>query len=163
MRFLHIADVHLGYQQYGLTERFNDFTRAFLYLIDVAVARRVDFVLIAGDLFEKRTVDPLAMRAAIEGLTRLQEAGIFALAVEGNHERARYRDQFSWVDFLDALGYLCLLNYKPQDGICRYGDEGGAYVDLPGGVRVYGTKYYGAATPQVFASFASGSGADRSG
>ena len=68
MHLLHLADSHLGYQQYSLTERFNDFSRAFLHLMDEAVARRVDFVLLAGDLFEKRTVDPLAIRVAIEGL-----------------------------------------------------------------------------------------------
>lgn len=49
MSFLHIADIHLGYQQYGLSERFSDFSRAFLHLVDTAVARRVDFVLLAGD------------------------------------------------------------------------------------------------------------------
>jgi DNA repair exonuclease SbcCD nuclease subunit len=27
MKFLHAADVHLGYQQYGSKERFNDFRR----------------------------------------------------------------------------------------------------------------------------------------
>ena len=53
MYFLHIADVHLSYQQYGLTERFNDLNRAFLHLMDEAIARRVDFVLLAGDLFER--------------------------------------------------------------------------------------------------------------
>jgi DNA repair exonuclease SbcCD nuclease subunit len=25
MRFMHVADVHLGYQQYGSKERFDDF------------------------------------------------------------------------------------------------------------------------------------------
>ncbi|MCJ7736405.1 MAG: DNA repair exonuclease, partial [Anaerolineae bacterium] len=154
MSFLHIADIHLGYQQYGLSERFNDFSRAFLHLVDSAVARRVDFVLLAGDLFENRAVDPLTMRVAIRGFSRLQEAGIPVVAVEGNHEGATYRDQFSWVDFLDALGYLRLLNYRPQEGLQAYGENGGAYIDLPSGVRVYGMKYYGAATGQVLAAFA---------
>lgn len=154
MHFLHIADVHLGYQQYGLNERFNDFSQVFLHLMDTAVARRVDFVLIAGDLFEKSTVSPLAMRVAIEGFSRLQQAGIPALAVEGNHERATYRDQFSWVDFLDALGYLRLLNYRPQDGLLPHEGDSGAYVDLPNGVRVYGMKYYGAATGKVLEALA---------
>ena len=102
--FMHIADIHLGYQQYGLQERFDDFSRTFLNLVEQAIARQVNFVLLAGDLFEKRTVDPLAMRVAIEGLTQLQQAGIPVLAVEGNHERAYYQEQYSWMDFLDALG-----------------------------------------------------------
>ena len=80
---------------------------------------QVDFFLLAGDLFEKRTVDPLAMRVAIEGFRLLREAGIPVVAVEGNHERAHYRDQYSWLDFLDGLGYLYLLNPRFENGWLR--------------------------------------------
>ncbi len=156
-RFLHLADVHLGYQQYGLKARFNDFSRTFLHLVDVARDREVDFVLLAGDLFHKRTVNPLAMRAAIAGLERLQDAKIPVLAVEGNHERAYYREQYSWVDFLDAMGYLRLLTPSFEQGralLTPHGDAGGAYVDLPGGVRVYGLKYVGASLSKAVRSFA---------
>ena len=163
MRFLHFADVHLGYQQYGSRERFDDFSRVYLHIVGQAITERVDFCLLAGDLFEKRTVDPLAMRVAIEGLRMLQDAGIPVIAVEGNHERAHYRDQYSWVDFLDALGYVRLLSPRFADGraiLEPHGDEGGAYVDLPlrplrqgkpGGVRVYGLKYVGASTGKALA------------
>ncbi|MDY7080255.1 MAG: exonuclease SbcCD subunit D [Chloroflexota bacterium] len=157
MRFMQVADIHLGYQQYGSKERFNDFSQVFLYIVEQAIEQQVDFVLLAGDLFEKRTVDPLAMRVAIEGFRMLREAGIPVVAVEGNHEKAHYRDQYSWVDFLDGLGYLHLLNPRFEDGraiLEPYGDTGGAYLDLPGGVRVYGLKYYGASTGKVFGLFA---------
>lgn len=40
--FLHLADVHLGYQQYGSTKRFNDSGRAFLAAVDYAVEQEVD-------------------------------------------------------------------------------------------------------------------------
>jgi len=153
MRFIHASDIHLGYQQYNRRERFDDFSRVFLHIVEQAIEQQVDFVLLAGDLFEKRTVDPLAMRVAIEGFSQLREAGIPVIAVEGNHEKAYYRDQYSWVDFLDALGYLYLLNPRIEDErviLEPHSDSGGAYVDLPGGVRVYGIKYYGAATGKVF-------------
>jgi exonuclease SbcD len=157
MRFIHAADIHLGYQQYGCKERFNDFSQAFLHIVDRALEQQVDFLLVAGDLFEKRTVDPLAMRVAVEGLQTLRDANIPVIAVEGNHERAHYRDQYSWVDFLDGLSYLHLLNPRFDKGraiLEPYGDGGGAYVDLPGGVRIYGVKYYGASTSKVFGLFA---------
>lgn len=156
MRFMHIADLHLGYQQYGLKERFDDFSRVFLHLVDEAIAQQVDFVLLAGDLFHKRTVDPLAMRVAVAGLEDLREAKIPVLAVEGNHEKAYYKAQDSWLDFLDALGYLRLLNPRFEEGSAilePHGDEGGAYMDLPGGVRVYGLKYYSASTGKVVRDF----------
>jgi exonuclease SbcD len=157
MRFIHASDIHLGYQQYGSKERFNDFSQVFLYIVEQAIEQQVDFVLLAGDLFEKRTVDPLAMRVAVQGLQSLLEARIPVLAGEGNHERAYYRDQYSWLDFLDALGYLRLLNPRFEDGravLEPHGDVGGAFVDLTDVVRVYGLKYYGASTGKVFGLFA---------
>jgi len=153
VRFLHMADIHLGYQQYNCRARFDDFGHAFLHAVDQACERGADAVLLAGDLFEKRTVDPLAMRQAVEGLEKLRAAQIPVIAVEGNHERAHYRDQYSWLEFLDAIGLITLLNPSLEDGRLRldpYSPErGGAYVDLQGGVRVYGLKYYGASTDRV--------------
>jgi len=155
--FLHAADIHLGYQQYGSEERFDDFSKVFLHIVDQALNRDVDFVLLAGDLFEKRKVNPLAMRVAISGLERLRNAGIPVLAVEGNHERSYYRDQYTWVDFLDAMGYLQLLDPRFEGGqvvLEPCAETRGAYVDLLGGVRVYGLRYYGASTEKVFGLFA---------
>ncbi len=54
----------VDYLQYGSKECFNDFSRVFLHLVDHAALRRVDFDLLAGDLFEKRTIDPLALSFA---------------------------------------------------------------------------------------------------
>ena len=70
-KFLHFSDAHLGYQQYNHKERFNDFGRAFLYTVDQAIAQKVDFVISAGDLFQKRTVDPMTLMQAVEGLKQL--------------------------------------------------------------------------------------------
>ena len=64
--FIHIADTHLGHEQYGVRERFNDFSRAFWDITDEAVKRQVDFVVIAGDLFNKRAIDALTLIHAIE-------------------------------------------------------------------------------------------------
>ena len=55
--FIHVADMHLGYEQYGVRERFNDFSRAFWDIMQEALHRQVDFVVIAGDLFNKRAID----------------------------------------------------------------------------------------------------------
>ena len=158
--FAHLADVHLGNQQYGLSTRFDDFGRAWLDAIDRIVACRVAFVIIAGDLFEKRTVEPLALLQAIEGLRRLQAAGIPAVAVEGNHDRALYGDMLSWMGYLATEGYLVLLDPCPRDregGIHyrRYDRErtSGSYLDLSG-VRIIGQPYLGAMAPRVLEGMA---------
>ncbi|GAB4531101.1 MAG: DNA repair exonuclease [Anaerolineae bacterium] len=166
-KFLHLSDVHLGYQQYNHKERFNDFGRAFLHIIDQAIAERVDFVVLGGDLFQKRAIDPPTLLQAVEGLSRLKEAGIPVAAVEGNHEHAHYRDVFSWMDFLAERGYLALLNPTFREGVpelTAWDGQHGAYLDPVEGVRVYGLKHYGAVTDRVVGSLAKAlASADHSG
>ena len=114
--FIHIADTHLGYEQYGVRERFNDFSRAFWDIIDDAVHREIDFMVIAGDLFHKRAIDALTLIHAIEGLKKLKARGIPVVAIEGNHDRSYYREGISWLQFLCHEQYLTLLNPRMRDG-----------------------------------------------
>ncbi|HLH63871.1 MAG TPA: DNA repair exonuclease [Ktedonobacteraceae bacterium] len=150
--FIHIADTHLGYEQYGVRERFNDFSRAFWNIIDDALNRRVDFMVIAGDLFNKRAIDALTLIHAIEGLKKLKERGIPVIAIEGNHDRSYYRDGISWLQFLCHQQYLMLLAPRMRDGVPQLTPWDsrtmlGSYVDLlDGRLRVYGLPWQGAAT-----------------
>lgn len=150
--FLHLADCHLGYRQYNSPVRQNDFTRAYLEIIGAAIDHKVDFVLLAGDLFEKRSIDPLTLVHAIAGLERLKRAGIPCLAVEGNHELASYSDNFGWMRFLAERKFLTLLD-PIRDGdrytLPRYQNYQGAYVEPIPGLRVYGMRYFGSSTAQV--------------
>src|SRR5579863_7136015 len=106
--FIHVADTHLGNEQYGKRERFNDFSQAFWDIMDEAAQYPVDFVVIAGDLFNKRAIDAMTLIHAIEGLKKLRDKGIPVIAIEGNHDRSYYRDGTSWLQFLCHQGYLKL-------------------------------------------------------
>lgn len=153
--FLHMADCHLGYRQYNSRERQNDFTRAYLDIIRAAIARKVDFVLLAGDLFEKRAIDPLTLVHAINGLERLKQAGIPCLAVEGNHERTYYRHSIGWMNFLAEQQLLTLLDPKHDGSLLPYENRKGAYIEPVPGLRVYGMRYYGSSTTRVLRRVAS--------
>lgn len=159
-RFVHTADNHLGYEQYGVKERFNDFARAFLCIVEDAIARHADFFVIAGDLFNKRAIDARTLMQAKEGLQHLKDAGIPAIAIEGNHDRSYYRDGVSWLQFLCWEGLLVLLDPVFKDGapLMEPWDPAimrGTYVDLlGGGLRVYGLPWYGAGTARVMEQFA---------
>jgi exonuclease SbcD len=148
--FIHVADTHLGYEQYGVRERFNDFSRVFWDITEDAVRRSVDFMVIAGDLFNKRAIDALTLIHAIRGLSKLKERGIPVIAIEGNHDRSFYRDGASWLQFLCYEGYIILLNPLMQEGtpvIAPWQRDNmiGAYVDLlEGHLRVYGLPWQGA-------------------
>jgi DNA repair protein SbcD/Mre11 len=154
-RFLHLADCHLGYRQYGRNERFNDFSKAFYAVMDVAVAEKVDFVVLAGDLFQKRSIDALTLSHAMRGLEKLQKAGIPCLAVEGNHELAYFNESIGWMRFLAERDLLILLDTTFEEGkplLEPYTKRNGAYIDVVPGLRVYGLRYYGSSTASAVAN-----------
>jgi DNA repair exonuclease SbcCD nuclease subunit len=158
--FIHVADTHLGYEQYGVRERFNDFSRTFWEITDDALKRRVDFVVIAGDLFNKRAIDAQTLIHAIEGLKKLKENNIPVIAIEGNHDRSYYRDGISWLQFLCYQGFIILLAPTMREGVplmTAWEPQTmlGAYTDLLGGrVRVYGLPWQGAATVRTMEGMA---------
>ncbi len=159
MKFLHIADVHLGCRRYNLDERVKDFARAWLDVVQTyAIDRKVDFVLIAGDFFNARKVEPEAMNHAIAGLALLRDAGIPVVAIEGNHDQKDAVSDYSWMRSLSRWAYLKLLEpthdeaghlaLTPWDEAARTG----SYIDIAG-ARIFGTHWYGtsanAAVPQL--------------
>lgn len=156
-RFLHLADCHLGYKQYNRPERFDDFARAFLSIVQVAIDEKVDFVILAGDLFQKRAIDALTLDQAINILTKLKDAGIPCIAIEGNHELSYYDEFLGWVQFLARQELLILLTPRFEDGIPQLTAynrrRGGAYFEPMPGIRIYGLKYQGASTARIFAAY----------
>ncbi|MBU0492764.1 MAG: DNA repair exonuclease [Chloroflexi bacterium] len=159
VEFLHLADVHLGYQQYGHSERWADFGRAFQAALDYAVQHQMGLVLISGDLLHQSAIEPRTLLQALTGLDHLRQHDIPAVAIAGNHDLARTRnggrdagrDRASWLDFLAARGYLYLLRPQFTDAglnLLPWDGQTGAYVDLAG-LRVYGLPYLGAATRRV--------------
>jgi DNA repair exonuclease SbcCD nuclease subunit len=149
MKFLHIADIHLGCRRYNLEERTKDFARAWMDAVErYAIPNRVDFVLICGDFFDRRNVDPQAMNHAMVGLKALKEAGIPVVAIEGNHDQRDTLTEFSWMRSLSQWEYLVLLEHSAADGRFHLtpwdeGDRTGSYIDIAG-ARIFGSHWYGA-------------------
>ncbi|HEY9643739.1 MAG TPA: DNA repair exonuclease [Coleofasciculaceae cyanobacterium] len=158
-RFLHLADIHLGFDRYDNKQRTQDFFYALQDAIEkYAVAEKVDFVLIAGDLFEHRNILPMTLNQAQVCLQLLQEAGIPVLAIEGNHDNRPYGTKTSWLRYLADWGLLMLLEPgDPAQGEPFYSpwqDGYGGYIDLPCGVRVLGSQWYGASAPKAIEQIA---------
>jgi len=149
VKFLHIADVHLGCTRYQLAESPQDFFDAWMDVLDrYAIGERVDFVIICGDFFHKRAVPPETMNHAVKGLTMMRDAGIPVIAIEGNHDQKHTDSEFSWLRSLSSWGLLTLLepghsegniSYQPWDEATRKG----GYIDV-GRVRIFGSDWYGA-------------------
>jgi DNA repair protein SbcD/Mre11 len=94
--FLHAADIHLDSPLKGLeryenapVERMRRATRrAFERLIDLAIEKRVDFVLIAGDLYDGDCRDYNTGLYLAKQLGRLREEKIPVFIIAGNHDAA---------------------------------------------------------------------------
>ncbi|BAI61495.1 putative DNA double-strand break repair protein Mre11 [Methanocella paludicola SANAE] len=138
MNFIHMADMHLGYRQYGLEERFLDFGYTFKQVVEYAIAQKVEFVLISGDLFDKRSINAPTYIQAVHVLSLLKNAGIPCIAIEGNHDRRFLKDGMSWLDSLEWEGLLKVI--KNYDG-----DLMGGFVDA-GKTRIFGLGFAGSMT-----------------
>ncbi len=105
--FLHAADLHLGAPLKSLGRRIDpakaEFIRAeakrvFDDLVAVAIDRKVEFVVLAGDVYDSAENDPGAQIRVNAGFRRLEAAGIPVFIVHGNHDplgaqqRANIRD-----------------------------------------------------------------------
>jgi exonuclease SbcD len=154
-RFLHLADPHLGYQQYGLPERGRDFAAAMGRAVRAALDYRPDFVLIAGDLFHHRQIDALTLWQAIELLGPLREAGIPVLTVAGNHDLGWRDGTETWLTLLHHLGYLRQMDFDPtaEDLLSSAEEDTGPIFETES-VRVVGLPYLGASLPRILGRLA---------
>ena len=95
-RFLHAADLHIdsplrGLSRYELApaEAIRGATRrALVNLVDLAIAERVAFVLLAGDLYDSNWRDYNTAIFVAGQLGRLGAHGIAVFAIGGNHDAA---------------------------------------------------------------------------
>jgi len=93
-KFLHAADIHLDSPLIGLeryegapVEEIRGATRrAFENLVNVAVREAVDFVLIAGDLYDGTWKDAGTGLYFVKQMARLREAKIDVFVIAGNHD-----------------------------------------------------------------------------
>ena len=96
IKFIHTADIHLDSPLKGLeahedapVEEIRGATRrAFDNLIDLTIEEEVDFVLIAGDLYDGDWKDYNTGLFFAARMGRLSKAGIKVFIVSGNHDAA---------------------------------------------------------------------------
>jgi DNA repair protein SbcD/Mre11 len=97
MRLIHTSDWHLGRTLHGesLLEHQGEFLR---WLLDQAVTRQVDAVLVAGDVYDRAVPPTDAVRLLDETLVAFSRARIPVVLTSGNHD--------SWV----RLGFASRLS-----------------------------------------------------
>ncbi len=88
-RILCVGDMHLGRRPSRLPEGAPADIgprAAWKAVVETALAREVDAVLLAGDVVESRNGFMEAYGALVQGIRRLREKGIDVVAVAGNHD-----------------------------------------------------------------------------
>lgn len=92
--FIHAADLHLGAPFKGLRSiapawadvLLQAIPEAFRSVIETAIKEQVDFVVLAGDIFDNSHPSYADFSLFLSGLKQLQESGIPVYFVTGNHD-----------------------------------------------------------------------------
>jgi DNA repair exonuclease SbcCD nuclease subunit len=121
----------LGYSQYGLEIRREDFDKTLQELVEKAIELKPDFVIIAGDLFHHARPSNVTLENTIQSFSRLREAGIPVLTVDGSHDSAPNVVTGTILYPLDSAG---LIYHLPR--------HEGACWRRPGCCYVYGIPNY---------------------
>ncbi|AJY71697.1 DNA repair exonuclease [Geobacter sulfurreducens] len=90
IRFLHTADLHLDspLRTFGdlARERRRDFLKTFDRIVNLAIKREVDCVLIAGDLFDSTSVGAETVGRVQDAFSRLAGRGVQVVLIPGTHD-----------------------------------------------------------------------------
>lgn len=95
LRFIHTADLHLDSPFEGLKASAPTHVRetllkatfrAYERIIDLCIAERVDALLVAGDVYDGADRSLPARLTFLDGLKRLDAAGIRSFVCHGNHD-----------------------------------------------------------------------------
>jgi len=102
MKFAHLADIHLGSWRDPKLRELN--IDSFVKAVDVCISERVDFVLIAGDLFNTAVPDIDTVKYACRELKRLKDHYVPVYVIAGSHDFSA-----SGKTMLDVLEHAGLL------------------------------------------------------
>jgi DNA repair exonuclease SbcCD nuclease subunit len=118
LRLLHTADAHLGARHGDLGEAASALRErqhaAFRAAVELAVAERVDAVLIAGDLFDANTASRRTVERAVAGLTRLAAARIRVVIIPGDHDAYTRSSVYRAYDLASLVGDGMLTVLTPE-------------------------------------------------
>lgn len=91
--FLHIADIHIGMENYGyidpttgLHTRLLDFKKTLDFAIQYAIKNSLDLVIIAGDIYKNSYPTPTHQRIFLEAMMVLMDHHIPVVMIPGNHD-----------------------------------------------------------------------------
>jgi len=147
VKFAHMADIHLGgWKQKPLQDlNFQSFKKA----VDICIKKKLDFVLIAGDLFDSAYPPIEILKETFKEFRKIKEAKIPCFIIAGSHDYSVSGKTF--LDVLENAGFCKnVVNFEegPPGGSAEssLGESSLGEVEtkiilnpvLYGGVAIYG-------------------------
>lgn len=128
MRFIHIADVHLGAVpdegKPWSDRRKQDIWDTFAEVIEVAETEKIDFLFIAGDLFQRQ---PLLRELKEVNYLFRRISRTKVVLIAGNHDYLHpksYYNSFQWEENVYFIGSKEISNISfEKENVCIYGSS----------------------------------------
>ncbi len=149
IRFIHFGDTHLSrtYPYPVSFERVSAFNKAFQHVIDKALELDVDFIIHAGDLFDRLNPWPSVVAFVKSQIAKLEEARIPLFIIRGNHDGSFDSEgvlrgcsiellkhpSFTTLHFVDPVYDLMRESLRDTPG----------YRDYLESIRIIGIGYFG--------------------
>ena len=116
MKIVHCSDLHLGKRFSGnkdyVKKRYMDLFNAFAVFVDKVEEIKPDVCLIAGDIFDKREINPDILSKTEYLFKRLKNnVKKEIIAIEGNHDNSRILEE-SWLEYLQEQNILKVFYYN---------------------------------------------------
>lgn len=116
MKIVHCSDLHLGKRFSGnkdyVKKRYMDFFSAFATFIDKVEEIKPDVCLIAGDIFDKKEINPDILSKTEYLFKKLKDSvKKDIIAIEGNHDNSRILEE-SWLEYLQEQNILKVFYYN---------------------------------------------------
>ncbi|WP_336021124.1 metallophosphoesterase family protein [Fusobacterium polymorphum] len=116
MKIVHCSDLHLGKRLSGtkdyVTKRYMDFFNAFATFVDKVKEIKPDVCLIAGDIFDKKEINPDILSKTEYLFKKLRDnVKKDIIAIEGNHDNSKILEE-SWLEYLQEQNILKVFYYN---------------------------------------------------
>jgi hypothetical protein len=92
--FIASADIHLGHKLYNIPDLEDDLRDNFVRLCDLAISKKVQYLIIVGDLFDDNVPKPSTISLVSQQVSRLAEHGVTPIGIAGDHDKPIQGD--SW-------------------------------------------------------------------
>ena len=102
MLFAHLSDIHLGFQKHESLQKIEQ--HVFEQALDQCISRKVDFILIPGDMFHVNIPEMRVQKFAFAKFRQVHDAGIPVYVVYGSHDFSPVSN--SVIDLLVEVGYI---------------------------------------------------------